>query len=163
MARVKSKRTDISADALETSQLVVEFLHVLQSAQGPATAKAARAETAHANTMSPHAVRAAIHLYQHGERTIGELATGLAVSLGWASRVVSELEGAGLVVRAQDPSDRRVVRVSMAREAMPMVERAYSWRGKAIERALDGLDADGRAAVLTFLRNAISEFGALDG
>lgn len=161
MPKVKPTRTALSADALETSQLVVEFLHVLHAAQGPTAAKQARAESAHAQQMSPHAVRAAIHLYQHGERTIGEIATGLGVSLGWASRVVRELEEADLVVRTQDPSDRRVVRVSMAPSAMPMVERAYSWRGEAIERALEGLDAGERAAVMQFLRAAISEFSAL--
>lgn len=163
MPKVKPTRTALSVDALETSQLVVEFLHVLHAAQGPSAAKQARAEAGHAQQMSPHAVRAAIHLYQHGERTIGEIANGLGVSLGWASRVVRELEEADLVVRNQDPSDRRVVRVSMAPAAMPMVERAYRWRGEAIERALDGLDARERAAVMQFLRAAITEFSALGG
>lgn len=163
MPKVKPTRTELSVDALETSQLVVEFLHVLHAAQGPTAAKEARAEAPHQGAMSPHAVRAAIHLYQHGERTIGEIAAGLGVSLGWASRVVRELEDAELVVRTQDPSDRRVVRVSMAAAAMPMVERAYRWRGEAIERSLAGLDARERAAVMQFLRNAIDEFGAHRG
>lgn len=164
MPTVKPKRSQLSADALETSQLVVEFLHVLHAAQGPTAARQARDAAGHDRAaMSPHAVRAAIHLYQHGQRTISELAAGLGVSMGWASRVVRELEEADLVVRSQDPEDRRVVRVSMSTSAMPMVESAYRWRGEAIERALQGLDAKGRAAVATFLRQAIEEFSRLDG
>ena len=111
--------------------------------------------------MSPHAVRAAIHLYQHGQRTIGELAAGLGISMGWASRVVSELEAAGMVSREQDPHDRRIVRTSIAESAKPMIEQAYRWRGEAIERALAGLDKRERAAVRQFLLQGIREFGAL--
>ena len=146
----------LSDDALETSKLVVELVHAAM-ATGDADAPGARGRAGTSWRISPHAVRASIHVYQHGERTIGELAAGLGVSLGWASRVVSELEDAGLVLRTPDPTDRRVVRVSLAPDALAIVEDAYRWRGDAIERALAGLDADGRAAVRTFLRRAIDE------
>lgn len=146
----------LSEDALETSKLVVELVHAALATRD-ADAPAARGHASTTRQISPHAVRATIHVYQHGERTIGELASGLGISLGWASRVVSELEGAGMVRRTSDPSDRRVVRVSLAPEAHAIVEGAYRWRGDAIERALSGLDADGRAAVRTFLRRAVDE------
>ena len=157
------KRPRISDDALETSKLVVEFLHVVQSSGGAAASVHAESGLGHGHPkqqISPHAIRASIHLYQHGERTIGELATGLGISLGWASRVVSELEQSGLADRIVDPNDRRVTRVSLAAPAVKIVEQAYRWRGDAIERALAGLDDDGRAAVQHFLRKAIEEFGA---
>jgi hypothetical protein len=51
---------------------------------------------------STHAIRAAFHVYQHGQRTIGQLADGLGISYGWASRVVTELEAGGLVERRAD-------------------------------------------------------------
>lgn len=149
------KRAPLSDDALETSKLVVEFLHVLQASGGADAHAGGAAE----RPASPHAIRASIHLYQHGERTVGELAAGLGVSLGWASRVVSELEESGLAVRTVDANDRRVTRVSLTKPAMRLVEQAYRWRGDAIERALDGIDAKGRAAVVQFLRNAIDAFG----
>jgi DNA-binding MarR family transcriptional regulator len=146
----------LSDDALETSKLVVELVHAaLATRDGDAPGARGRTDTSW--RISPHAVRATIHIYQHGERTIGELASGLGVSLGWASRVVSELDEAGLVTRSADPGDRRVVRVSLAPEALTIVEDAYRWRGDAIEHALAGLDADGRAAVRTFLRQAIDQ------
>ena len=102
--------------------------------------------------MSAHAVRAAIHIYQHGERTVGQLSTGLGISYGWASRVVDELETAHYIVREHDPSDRRVVRVRLDDAALEQVERAYAWRGEAVERALEPLSEIEREAVRLFLR-----------
>ena len=107
--------------------------------------------------MSPHAIRAAMHLSRRGTRTIGELAEGLGISIGWASRVVSELELSGMIVRSPDRSDRRIVRVSLSAHATEIVQRAYLWRDEAIERALAGLDPAGRAAVRTFLTHAVDE------
>lgn len=157
----------LSDDALETSKLLVELIHVVQASRASTTVGgrphgAAAPGDPHpggSSAVSPQAIRASIHLYQHGPRTIGELAQGLGVSLGWASRVVSELEAAGLVTRSGDPADRRVVHVSLAPSAIAVVEEAYRWRGDAIERALNGLDAEGRAAVQAFLRRAIEELG----
>jgi DNA-binding MarR family transcriptional regulator len=98
-----------------------------------------------------------MHIGRHGSRTIGEIADGLGISIGWASRVVSELEASGMVVRGSDPGDRRVVRISLSEEATDVVERAYLWRAEAIDRALAPLDPAGRAAVRTFLRHAVDE------
>lgn len=157
----------LSDDALETSKLLVELIHVVQASRA-SSAVGGRAHGATAaadphgagpSAVSPQAIRASIHLYQHGPRTIGELAQGLGVSLGWASRVVSELEAAGLVTRSGDRADRRVVHVSLAPSAIAVVEEAYRWRGDAIERALAELDPEGRAAVQAFLRRAIDELG----
>lgn len=150
----------LSDDAFEASRLLLELIHVAYATRGssPTDGYPPGSDPAHAGPApSTHAVRAAIHVYQHGDRTVGELATGLGISYGWASRVISELETAGTVVRRPDPSDRRIVRVSLAPEAIAMVESAYRWRGEAVERALASLDADGRDAVTTFLRKVIDE------
>jgi DNA-binding MarR family transcriptional regulator len=111
--------------------------------------------TAYANALpapiASHVIRAAIHVYTHGPQTIGQLATGLGVSQGWASRVVDEMEKAGYLARERDPQDRRIVRVSLVPAAVERVERAYTWRGDSVEAALEGMSADERAAVRTFL------------
>jgi DNA-binding MarR family transcriptional regulator len=160
----------LSADAFETSHLLLELIHVSyatrgtdaaeivgQGASGPADVHVAGSGPRAPTT---HAIRAAIHVYQHGQRSIGELASGLGISYGWASRVVTELEDAGLVARRPDADDRRVVRVSLTPEAIEMVESAYRWRGDAVERALTALDEDGRRAVRTFLRRITEELAA---
>ena len=149
---------DLSREALETSKLVLELIHTAyatRSADCPrGTSTPGRAD---GRGPSPHGIRAAIHLYQHGGRTIGELAEGLGVSVGWASRIVNGLEFAGLAERAADPADRRIVHVRLTPGAIRLVEDVYRWRGDAIERALAVLDEPGRAAVQAFLRRAVDE------
>ncbi len=165
-------------EALEISKLLVEVLQLghagRRSTEAPgavATAGGAEADArfhaAHAQATSggypaaipapiaSHVIRAAIHVYTHGPQTIGQLAAGLGVSQGWASRVVDEMEQAGYLARERDPQDRRVVRVSLVPAAVERVERAYTWRGDSVEAALEGLSADERAAVKTFLARFI--------
>ena len=151
-----------SDDALEVGKLVIELVQVAyatRDADTPRGPSAADRDSGRRDAVSPHAIRAAIHVYQFGERTVGEIAEGLGISLGWASRVVTELEASGMVRRTTDPADRRIVRVSLTPRAMDMVEHAYRWRADAIDRALAPLDESGRAAVRTFLRDAIDELG----
>jgi len=158
-------RARISDEALETSKLLVEFLHAtyatrrkpLAGAQEPDSGASAHPGEAGpgGGGMSEHAVRAAIHVYQHGERTVGQISSGLVISYGWASRVVEELEAAHYVIRERDASDRRVVRVRLDEAALEQVERAYAWRGEAVSRALEPLSESERAAVRLFLRRVI--------
>jgi DNA-binding MarR family transcriptional regulator len=175
MTKGQRTKSRISDEALETSKLLVEFLHTSYatrhqpteagggggaqpnapasaSAAAPAPTSASGGEATPRPQMSAHAVRAAIHVYQHGERTVGQLSSGLGISYGWASRVVDELETAHYIVREHDPSDRRVVRVRLDDAALEQVERAYAWRGEAVQRALEPLSEIEREAVRLFLR-----------
>jgi DNA-binding MarR family transcriptional regulator len=154
----------LSDEALETSRLLLAFLHAAYATRRTDTNQAdgaagGAADTAVSATGSPalsnHAVRAAIHIYQHGERTIGQLASGLGISYGWASRVVEELEAVDYVIRERDVDDRRVVRVRLNPEKLKDVERAYEWHGRAVEDALDPLTESQREAVRVFLRRVI--------
>jgi len=157
-ARAGADAGPFEADAFEASRLLLELIHVAYATRGVDATAAARWDMGpDAAPPSTHAIRAAIHVHQHGERTIGELASGLGISYGWASRVVSGLETAGLAARRVDPDDHRVVRVSLTPAASDMVESAYRWRGDAVERALTALDEDGRRAVITFLRRVTHE------
>jgi DNA-binding MarR family transcriptional regulator len=169
-----SAEPHISDDALETGKLLVEFLHATyatrrqrfdaenQPAETPGGRTEARTEVDVAPAsgqppMSAHAVRAAIHVYQHGDRTIGQMASGLGISYGWASRVVEELEAAGHVVRERDEQDRRIVHVRLDPAARAGVERAYAWRGEAVDRALAPFSEDERAVIRLFLRRVIDQ------
>jgi DNA-binding MarR family transcriptional regulator len=166
-AVVAGKRAEdrVSEGALETSRLLVEFLHTAYATRHMEAGEASGVEAGQGDnerthgTASPavstHAVRAAIHVYQHGERTVGQLASGLGISYGWASRVVEELEAAHYLVRERDTDDRRVVRVRLNPDAVDEVERAYSWRGRAVEGALEPLSDSEREAVRIFLRRVI--------
>jgi len=155
--------------ALEISRLLVEVLGVGHvGRRGAMDAAAHEAAAAHFTAgagggkggpepgpLASHVIRAAIHVYEHGPQTIGQLAAGIGISQGWASRVVDEMERAGYLERQRDPEDRRVVRVSLVPAAVGRVERAYRWRGDAVEEALQGLSPDERAAVERFLRRFV--------
>ncbi len=149
-----------SDDAIDVGHLLVELMHVVHATRD---ADAGVESTAHGTapgspaSVSPHAIRAAMHLGRTGTRTIGQVAEGLGISIGWASRVISELDASGMVVRTPDRTDRRIVHVSLTPEATAIVGRAYLWRAEAIDRALAALDPAGRAAVRTFLRHAVDE------
>jgi DNA-binding MarR family transcriptional regulator len=160
--RENPTREEISDRALETSRLLVEFLHAAYATRhmDADAAPSLPGETSDADDnhgtasidVSTHAVRAAIHVHQHGERTVGQLASGMGISYGWASRVVDELEAAGYLIRERDKEDRRVVRVRLNPEKRAEVERAYRWRGHAVEQALEPLSEPEREAVRIFLR-----------
>lgn len=144
-------------EALETGKLVLELIHAAYASRDVDVLGAPGHGAAGA--ISQHAVRAAIHIHEHGERTVGELAAGLGISMGWASRVVSELEASGMLHRIGDRADRRIVRVALEPRAVAVVEAAYRWRGDAIGRALAGLGRGEREAVRRFLRQAVAELG----
>lgn len=168
----------LSDEALETSKLLVELLHAAYATRrvqateaGPeeATAPGLSHPTgphagapAVAGHVSPHAIRAAIHVYQHGSRTVGQIAAGLGISYGWASRVVEELESAGYLLRERDATDRRVVRVRLRPAATAEVEQAFRWRGDIVERALEPLSGAERLVVQGFLRRVIDGLQAAE-
>ena len=113
--------------------------------------------------LSPHAVRAAMHLFQHGRGTVGELADGLGVSMGWASRIADELERAGHIRRERDPLDRRVVRLRLSAHFARVAEELYQQRGAAVAAALATLGPEERDVVGRFLRRLIEGFETLAG
>jgi DNA-binding MarR family transcriptional regulator len=171
----------LSSETLETCRLLVDFLHAAYAARresdlegpgeiasGPYDQPAddaphsdsrsprkrgpSEAERRGSRLMSSHAVRAAVHVHEHGQRTIGQLAAGLGISYGWASRVVDELEAAHYVIRERDLYDHRIVRISLDPAAIEAVERAYRWHERDVREALEPLSDDERDAVRVFLR-----------
>jgi DNA-binding MarR family transcriptional regulator len=157
-----------TGDALEISRLLVEVLQLGHMGRrgGPAgggdTAAIPRAHEAatgaHAARGGPvtsHVIRAAIHVYDNGPQTISQLAAGMGVSQGWASRVVDEMERAGYLERERDPDDRRVVRVRLVPAAVERVEMVYRWRGDSVEEALEGMSPADRATVTAFLHRFV--------
>ncbi len=162
------KRERLSDETIETSRLLVEFLHAAYAtrhdddlaAVGTDNQTAAERRGRPPAAISSHGMRAAIHVYQHGERTVGQLASGLGISYGWASRVADELEAAHYVIRERDKDDRRVVRVRLNPDALDEVERAYRWRGQAVQEGLQPLSDAERESVRLFLRRVTERLRA---
>ncbi len=154
-ARSRRSARAVSRDeAFETSRLLVDLLHAAHASRRTNdTPEGAPPGTGrHAAPASEHAIRAAIYLYQHGERTVGQLASGLGISRGWASRVAEELIERGLAAREGDPGDRRVVRLRLTEDSLIEIERAYRWRGDVVEAALAEHGPAERMAIRRFLR-----------
>jgi DNA-binding MarR family transcriptional regulator len=153
-------------DTRRIARLVVDLLHTASATRRDESMvpghDAGRRAPAHGigdgrPPVSPQAVRAAVLVYEMEEATVGGIAAGLGISAGWASRLVEELEERGYVVRERDQADRRVVRIRLSADAVEGVSRVYRWRDEAVERALAGLDGDGRTAVRRFLAALVEE------
>jgi DNA-binding MarR family transcriptional regulator len=87
-----------------------------------------------------------------GERSVGELARELGVSLPAASTLARELEDHGLLVRREDPADRRRTVVALAPETEAAVRRWLEGRSEPLSRALGTLSEREQEAFLKGLR-----------
>jgi DNA-binding MarR family transcriptional regulator len=97
-------------------------------------------------------VKALIYLYNNGDRSMSELATGLAVSLPSASELVDRLIDRGLVERIPDASDRRRVIVTLTEPAIAYGRRIHDLRRRQARAALDAMLPDERQVFLRSLR-----------
>jgi len=103
-----------------------------------------------------------LYLLQHRGTVVavGDLAEGLRVSVGWASRVADELALMGFVNRVRSERDRRVVHLELTEKAIKVAERLWSDHEAAIAAALSDLFPNERATVARFLRRLSTELDA---
>ncbi len=74
-----------------------------------------------------------------GSPTLGELAATEQVQPPTVTRLVTSLEGAGLVARRPDDTDRRVVRVSITAEGRRNLQRIRTLKNAFLTRRLSAL------------------------
>lgn len=84
----------------------------------------------------PPAQLSVLSVLMHGPRTIGELAAAEQVRPPTMTRLVQDLEAAGLVRREPDASDRRVVRVRSTRKGERVLAKGREMRIAELERRL---------------------------
>jgi DNA-binding MarR family transcriptional regulator len=87
-----------------------------------------------------------------GERSVGELARELDLSLPAASKLTRDLEDHDLVERREDPEDRRRTVVVLSPRTAKRVRAWLEQRSKPLEQALATLDTKERDAFLKGLR-----------
>lgn len=109
--------------------------------------------------LSPKLVRALLYLVQHGgtQMTVGSLADGLGVSLGWASRVADQLVSMGLLNRIRDLRDRRIVQLRLSERAKQVGDRLWAAREGAVTASLSEISVSERQAIVRFLRRFVAE------
>lgn len=81
-----------------------------------------------------------------------ELAEWLEISPVTIGRMLDRLEHQGLLRRERHPTDRRATRIHLEQQALPIVKRLAEISGQVQDRALAGLDAAERHALLAGLR-----------
>ena len=112
--------------------------------------------------LAPHQVRVLMHLAHNSGHTVSELAESLGISLGWASRIIDELEQGGCVERERDLEDRRVVRLRLSARSQAIADRMFRERGSLVGKALSELAPDERESVARFLRRISTEMENLN-
>jgi DNA-binding MarR family transcriptional regulator len=91
-------------------------------------------------------LRVLVHLYLHGQQTIGEIARGLGISSSTASECIDGLASRGIIVRTRSETDRRQVLVTMTPSAIEMGAKIMTARQEVVERAMNELNLAERAA-----------------
>src|SRR5713101_1680265 len=89
----------------------------------------------------------ALSVLMSGAKTLGELAAAEQVRAPTMSRLVSEMERAGVARKVPDREDARVVRVHATPKGLRALSRGRAMRIDAIERLLSDLEADDLATV----------------
>jgi DNA-binding MarR family transcriptional regulator len=95
-----------------------------------------------------------------GPLRLAELAQTEVVSAPSITRVVTELETRGLIVRRSDPEDGRAVLIEVTPEGMQAVLRARAARGEVVAemlKELDAADLDTISAALPALEQVVGE------
>jgi DNA-binding MarR family transcriptional regulator len=89
----------------------------------------------------------ALSVLMSGPKTLGDLAAAEQVRAPTMSRLVAEMERAGVARKVTDRSDARVVHVHATRKGLRALSRGRAMRIDAIERLLSPVDADDLDAV----------------
>jgi DNA-binding MarR family transcriptional regulator len=89
----------------------------------------------------------ALSVLMSGPKTLGELAASEQVRPPTMSRLVGEMERAGVARKVTDREDARVIRVHATPKGLRALSRGRAMRIEAIERLLGELDPDDLAIV----------------
>jgi len=99
-----------------------------------------------------------------GAAQMSDIAAGLRVDRSTATRAVGRLVAEGLADRTRDPSDARIIRVTLTAEGATLQEQLRESRLAFTMRLLEGFTSDEQQAIgrlLPMLANAIAaELGA---
>lgn len=85
------------------------------------------------------------HLTHHGPMNVGEMENFLGVSKAAVSQMLDKFVAAGLVIREEDPEDRRIKRVELSPRGREILQRlhreSHVWVGELLQK-LDDREAE---------------------
>ncbi|HEU4980777.1 MAG TPA: MarR family transcriptional regulator [Solirubrobacterales bacterium] len=94
--------------------------------------------------LGPSQVAALATIQRHGPLSPSELAERERIKRPTATRIVGNLESAGLIERIRDPVDGRASILSVTPKARVLLRRLRARKTAYLARRLDGLDAEDR-------------------
>jgi DNA-binding MarR family transcriptional regulator len=97
-------------------------------------------------------MRVMSHLYHNGRSTVGEVASGVGVSLATASELIDRLVERGSVERGVNPSDRRQVYLWLTPPAVEIGDLIHDRQRAQMAAAFTRLSEDERAGFVHGLR-----------
>ncbi|WP_235493292.1 MarR family winged helix-turn-helix transcriptional regulator [Leifsonia sp. Leaf336] len=97
-------------------------------------------------------LRVLVMIATRGPQTLGNVATELGVHASNATRTCEKMVRAGLIHRAEDPADRRFVRVALTPAGAELVERVIGHRRTALAEVLAGMEPDERGVAVASFR-----------
>ena len=92
-------------------------------------------------------IRVLFFLGRSGPASVGQVATGLGISQPSATETLDRLVRQGLVDRAPDACDRRVVRSVLTERGKEMIDRPWETRRAVLTTALRGVSPEERSAI----------------
>jgi DNA-binding MarR family transcriptional regulator len=104
-------------------------------------------------------LRVLVMIASHGPQNLGSVAAALGVHPSNATRLCERLVVAGLVDRADDPQDRRFLRLVLTGAGHDLVERVMQHRREAIEQVMAQMSPSRRRSVAS----ALDAFAAAAG
>ncbi|RKG65605.1 MarR family transcriptional regulator [Corallococcus exercitus] len=106
--------------------------------------------------LRPAAFHVARHLSSNGPARPTELAAALDVDKGALSRLISDLEHAGLVTKGPHPDDGRAIAVALTHAGERRVARVLADKGAELTQRLTRFD-DGELVTLAGLLRRLNE------
>lgn len=134
-------KSSTAAEARTRAELISRITEVAPSVRKVFEVRPSAEERATWMSLTAHQLEA-LTVLSGGGLTMGELCERLDISESAGTALSDRLVARGMVVRASDPSDRRIVRLSLSDEASGMVERYRALKRSRIAEVLSGLDDD---------------------
>ena len=102
-----------------------------------------------------------MRLFHTGGCEVHDIGNQFEVSAGAASQLVDRLVQGGLVVRTEDPQDRRVRQIALSSRGRAFIQKGIAERYRWVDELVEGLGAQERAGLARWLPPLIEAEKAL--
>jgi MarR family transcriptional regulator, organic hydroperoxide resistance regulator len=102
-------------------------------------------------------IQALFFLKQHENIPMGDIADFFHIELSSATSLLNKLYDQKLVERNEDPSDRRLVRITLTTKGKTLLEQAMNDRRKKMEKMLSYLSIKEKTELLNILKTLSSK------